>query len=103
MSKRSGASLLLSIMILLTVIIVLLDAMKYDSKINTLVETSSGKMVGTTVNRLGKNVNCYFGVPYAEPPVGPRRFSKPIPKTPWTGNNIILNILFFSQSIYLLI
>jgi len=94
MSKRSRAFILLSIIILLTALIALLTVIYYDKKTETMVQTSSGKIVGITVDRLGNKINCYFGVPYAEPPVGPLRFSKPIPKKPWTGKNIF-NISFF--------
>jgi len=51
----------------------------------TVINTELGKLSGITVQRLGKNINCYFGVPYAEPPVGELRFQKPKPKKPWRG------------------
>ncbi|XP_054155663.1 acetylcholinesterase-like [Oppia nitens] len=44
------------------------------------VKTPVGKIVGTSVQRLGRRVNCFLGIPYAEPPVGKLRFRKPVPK-----------------------
>src|SRR5581483_9208009 len=45
------------------------------------VEISLGKLEGTA----GEGVNVFRGVPYAAPPVGPRRFSPPEPAAPWSG------------------
>jgi para-nitrobenzyl esterase len=36
-----------------------------------------GKVAGATV--------AFLGVPYAEPPIGPRRFAAPVPKACWSG------------------
>lgn len=43
------------------------------------VRTSSGLVRGTTIEVLGQRVNQFLGIPFAEPPVGELRFSKPIP------------------------
>ncbi|XP_054155664.1 carboxylesterase 5A-like [Oppia nitens] len=46
------------------------------------VDTPVGKIIGTSVQRLGRRVNCFLGIPYAEPPVGELRFRKPVAKKP---------------------
>lgn len=35
---------------------------------------------------VGKSVVEFLGIPYAEPPIGRRRFKKPAPKGPWTSD-----------------
>ena len=46
-----------------------------------IVQTSTGKVKGYARNGLIE----YLGIPYAEPPVGPLRFRRAVPKTPWEG------------------
>ncbi|XP_054155665.1 carboxylesterase 5A-like [Oppia nitens] len=46
------------------------------------VDTPFGKIIGTSVQRLGRQVNSFLGIPYAEPPVGKLRFRKPVAKKP---------------------
>ncbi|MBR2765802.1 MAG: carboxylesterase/lipase family protein [Blautia sp.] len=46
-----------------------------------IVETANGKVRGYERNGLIE----YLGIPYAEPPVGPLRFKRSVPKTPWEG------------------
>lgn len=46
-----------------------------------VVQTNTGPVQGKVVAS-GK-VEAFLGIPYAEPPIGPLRFSKPVPKTPW--------------------
>ena len=48
----------------------------------TTVETTAGRLVG----RREGDLSLFRGIPYAEPPVGPRRFRPPAPVTPWTGD-----------------
>ena len=47
----------------------------------TVVHTPSGDLHGDTEGGVG----VWRGVPYAEQPVGPRRFLAPAPLSPWTG------------------
>ena len=44
-----------------------------------LVTTKTGKLQGLVEDGSRK----WLGVPYAEPPIGPRRWSPPVPKKPW--------------------
>jgi len=46
-----------------------------------IVETRYGKVEG----RQEEGVVAFRGIPYAAPPVGPRRFAAPAPPEPWTG------------------
>lgn len=50
-------------------------------KPHTVVKTGPGLLCGKEEN----GVIAFHGVPYAQPPVGPRRFRSPIPVIPWTG------------------
>ena len=43
--------------------------------------------LGTVTGRGDGRVQAYLGVPYAEPPVGARRFLPPIAKAPWEGTH----------------
>ena len=47
----------------------------------TQVETRSGRVQGA----LAGGLHVFRGIPYARPPVGPRRFRAPEPEAPWTG------------------
>lgn len=47
------------------------------------VETSSGVVVGQRVTVGGRDVDAFFGIPYAVPPVGDLRFRKPQPVRAW--------------------
>ncbi|XP_075530986.1 acetylcholinesterase-like [Dermacentor variabilis] len=48
-------------------------------------QTSEGRVRGNIVRSLGKSVEEYRGIPFAEPPVGKLRFRPPQPKAPWEG------------------
>ncbi|NXR14026.1 SASB hydrolase, partial [Semnornis frantzii] len=51
------------------------------------VETKYGRVRGYQfrVDAAQKSVNVFLGLPFAKPPVGPLRFSKPQPPEPWKG------------------
>ncbi len=49
---------------------------------NTVVDTDSGALTGKP---LDGGVRAFLGVPYAEPPVGARRWRPPEPVARWTG------------------
>lgn len=48
------------------------------------IHSSTGRMQGIYVDRLGIKVSTFLGIPYAVPPVGSLRFSKPEPYK-WRG------------------
>lgn len=50
-----------------------------------LVITPSGPVRGTTTKSFsGKDMDAFYGIPYAEPPVGSLRFGPPVEVKPWT-------------------
>lgn len=46
-----------------------------------MVLTKDGKMKGVTMDK----AQVFYGIPYADPPVGAYRWKPPRPVTPWTG------------------
>ena len=51
-----------------------------------IVSTTYGKIKGKIVKTdLGTEVNTWYGIPYAEPPLGDLRFKRPIPPQNWDG------------------
>ncbi|KAK8788058.1 hypothetical protein V5799_022167 [Amblyomma americanum] len=49
------------------------------------VRTTTGDVVGKRLRANGRDVDAYLGIPYGQPPVGERRFLKPLPVSPWSG------------------
>ncbi|XP_060565855.1 acetylcholinesterase-like isoform X2 [Ruditapes philippinarum] len=47
--------------------------------------TTKGKIEGVRVNVHGTEVDIYWGIPFAKPPVGDLRFKHPIPPDSWNG------------------
>ena len=49
------------------------------------VSTNSGLVQGSLIQLPNTNIEVYefLGIPYAEPPIGERRFRKPVPKNRW--------------------
>jgi len=47
------------------------------------INTREGPVAGSL--GLSGAVRIFLGIPYAEPPTGPRRWRAPQPKQPWTG------------------
>ncbi|RUS72189.1 hypothetical protein EGW08_020054 [Elysia chlorotica] len=51
--------------------------------VTTTIQT--GVVRGRSLNVNGKTIDTYYGIPYAEPPLGTLRFKPPAPASPWTG------------------
>jgi len=49
------------------------------------VDTPSGRLRGTRVVARDVAIGVWKGIPYAEPPIGDRRFAPPVPAEPWVG------------------
>lgn len=69
-----------------------LAAQPADSKVSVIVNTDSGRIAGEINGTLygspepGRaNVAAFYGIPYAQPPTGMRRFRPPEPLLPWEG------------------
>ncbi|KAH7932691.1 hypothetical protein HPB49_001143 [Dermacentor silvarum] len=60
-----------------------LSAMPHDTYIERM--TTAGRVRGKLVSSLGKAVEEYRGIPFAEPPIGNLRFRPPKPKAAWQG------------------
>ncbi|XP_063502385.1 acetylcholinesterase isoform X7 [Symphalangus syndactylus] len=50
-----------------------------------LVTVRGGQLRGIRLKTPGGPVSAFLGIPFAEPPMGPRRFLPPEPKQPWSG------------------
>ncbi|XP_072048627.1 cholinesterase-like [Amphiura filiformis] len=59
-----------------------------------MVTVEQGTLMGKTVKfendflGMNKDIDVYLGIPYAEPPVGERRFAPPLRKEPWNEDDI---------------
>ncbi|XP_076439617.1 acetylcholinesterase-like [Babylonia areolata] len=49
-----------------------------------VVNTTLGHIQGLRKSVLGKEVDVYYGIPYAKPPLGKLRFKRPEPAEPWS-------------------
>ena len=50
-----------------------------------IVTTKNGLIKGKTMEFDNKSINVFSSIRYAQPPVGPLRFKKPVPAGKWTG------------------
>ena len=55
----------------------------HDAIDTYIVQTEYGNIRGYSKLVLGKKLYIFSGIPYAQPPVGRRRFRKPSPINPW--------------------
>ena len=59
-----------------------------------IAQVEQGQIRGRTVPfendylNLQKNIDVFLGIPYAEPPIGDYRFAPPLPKTPWSEDDV---------------
>ncbi|XP_064606022.1 pyrethroid hydrolase Ces2e-like [Liolophura sinensis] len=72
-------------MLLLTVLLVLPLCRAQVNSLPVIRNTTSGQVLGSIDNPLPTSVQVekYFGIPYATPPVGDLRFEDPIVMSPW--------------------
>lgn len=57
-----------------------------QSEADLIVQTRTGRVRGIRLSVLDRSyVTAFLGIPFAEPPVGKRRFRRAEPKHPWTG------------------
>ncbi|XP_035663336.1 LOW QUALITY PROTEIN: cholinesterase 1-like [Branchiostoma floridae] len=49
------------------------------------VTTPAGRVAGLELDVLGTTVHAFLGIPFAQPPVGERRFRRAEPMEPWDG------------------
>ncbi|KAH7946117.1 hypothetical protein HPB49_020521 [Dermacentor silvarum] len=50
-----------------------------------VIRTTTGNVVGQRLRAHARDVDAYLGIPYGQPPVGERRFLKPLPVSSWSG------------------
>ncbi len=61
---------------------------------NPIVRVEQGQILGETIHfeddflNIQKDIDVFLGIPYAEPPVGDRRFEAPLPKAPWSADDV---------------
>jgi len=62
----------------------LLYSLAFNDSAQVLIE--NGPIEGFIVSNLfGRDVKVYYGIPYAEPPIGNLRFEKTVPKKRWNS------------------
>lgn len=70
------------------IVVTLLKLCEITSSNPLVIQTASGKIRGISLkSSTNKYVNAWYGIPYAEPPVGDLRFQRPVPASPW--NNVL--------------
>jgi len=75
------------------VVVVTLVVMVGGDQGQLVVETTAGLVRGERKKSdLGKEVDVWSSIPYAEAPVGNRRFLPPIPKRSWTGQKDVRTV-----------
>ena len=60
-----------------------------SAEANVYATTKTGETRGVQQEVFGKKVNCFLGIPYAEPPLGKLRFRAPQPPKPWEGKTTV--------------
>src|SRR6218665_883200 len=100
MMSTRGAQLLVLLCLLSEIRIVYQSYSDDDD--GPVVTTSKGKVRGLRYDlpHLGIAGEAYLGIPFAMPPVGPRKFRYPEPIEPWAQKNIVLNATTLPNSCY---
>ncbi|XP_065216366.1 acylcarnitine hydrolase-like [Planococcus citri] len=66
--------------------LIILVVLTVSSGESLLITTKQGTLNGTRLEaRNGKLFNAFYGIPYAQPPVGKLRFKPPVEAEPWDG------------------
>lgn len=80
---QTSVLLLLSPILLLSLLI---PTCSSQSEADLIVQTRTGRVRGIRMPVPDRSfVTAFLGIPFAEPPVGKRRFRRAEPKRPWTG------------------
>ncbi|KAK9524452.1 hypothetical protein VZT92_016847 [Zoarces viviparus] len=80
---QTSVLLLLSQILLMSLLI---PTCSSQSEADLIVQTRIGRVRGTRMPVPDRSfVTSFLGIPFAEPPVGKRRFRRAEPKRPWTG------------------
>lgn len=54
--------------------------------VGEIVSTENGQLNGTTLQTwTEQSFHAFYGIPYAQPPIGILRFAPPLPAQPWIG------------------
>lgn len=69
----------------LIVLSLLVVATQTLSQRSTVVKTTLGPVQGVRKTTKGRDVDVYYGIPFAKPPVGTLRFKPPLPAEPWVA------------------
>ena len=83
MALSTPLTLLLQLLQLLSVQCFFWEGVSAEA--NVYATTKTGEARGLQQEVFGKKVNCFLGIPYAEPPLGKLRFRAPQPPKPWQG------------------
>lgn len=79
-------TLVLSLLFPVLLLHLLIPAALSQSDADLHVQTRIGRVRGIRLPVPDRSyVKAFLGIPFAEPPVGKRRFRPPMPKRPWTG------------------
>ncbi|CAN7980062.1 unnamed protein product [Ixodes pacificus] len=65
---------------------------RVSSSEQPVVRIHSGVVEGRTQSVDGRDVDVFYGIPYAKPPVGDLRFAKPQPTEPWNATFVATKV-----------